>query len=255
MNIMGFREFEFDLPSALLEQLVAVFGSMETAPLNRETPSRIPEAQGVYQLFLRDQLVYIGKTDAEVGLKRRLERHARKTMHRQNLHPDDVGFRAVQILVFSAMDLETALIKRYEALGQRTAWNHSGFGANDPGRNRDNTRVRDTTYDARYPINIDRSLEVDFSRRGTAAHILTTLKETLPYVLRFAGGTRGRTAHPDLEATPVSLPNPPYTTRDLLVAITTQLPPGWQATCLPGYAILYKEHQEYMHGTILARSS
>ncbi len=71
MHIMGFRECEFDVPSALLEQRVAVCGAMDTAPLNQETTSRIPEAQGVYQLFLRDQLVYIGKTDAEAGLKGR----------------------------------------------------------------------------------------------------------------------------------------------------------------------------------------
>lgn len=78
----GYKEFEFDLPEALLARLVEVFGELRAAPLAETGVAKIPDEQGVYQLFLeagesRD-LVYIGKTDAKAGLRRRLARHARK---------------------------------------------------------------------------------------------------------------------------------------------------------------------------------
>ena len=56
----GFRSFEFDLPSALLEQLVQTFDAMEQGSLVPEVTARVPNAQGVYQLFHNQKLVYIG---------------------------------------------------------------------------------------------------------------------------------------------------------------------------------------------------
>jgi len=109
--IDGFVEFEFDLPGALLARLIAVFDQMETAPLLPEYVQDIPEAQGVYQLLLGDEVVYIGKTDAQAGLAQRLRRHAFTIRHRQNLNAADVKFKAVRVYVFTAMDLETQLIK------------------------------------------------------------------------------------------------------------------------------------------------
>jgi hypothetical protein len=109
----GFIEFEFDLPEALLTNLVRVFDSMDSADLTQENVAQIADAQGVYQLLLDGQLVYIGKTDAEAGLRKRLERHARTIQHRLNLDATRVTFKAVRVFVFTAIDLETQLIRHY----------------------------------------------------------------------------------------------------------------------------------------------
>ena len=67
----GYIEFEFDLPDALLRRLVTVFDSLVPAPLVDANVRRIPEEQGVYQLFLNKggitSLVYIGKTHVSIS--------------------------------------------------------------------------------------------------------------------------------------------------------------------------------------------
>jgi hypothetical protein len=251
-DIPGFREFEFDLPSALLDQLVTVLDGMDAAPLTVATAASIPEAQGVYQLLYRGELAYIGKTDAQAGLRLRIDRHARKIVHRQGITTADLTFKAVQILVFSAMDLETALIAHYATRHQPTPWNNSGFGANDPGRNRDHSRLKDGHFDLLYPIDIDHPID-SIPEDGTAAELLTALRSAVPYVIRWQGGG-GRKPHADLEAARVTLAPGPKTARDVVTAVVAQLPPGWQATQLPGYVILYKESTTYVHGTVIARS-
>lgn len=75
-TIRGFRSLEFDLPKALLEQIIDQFMRMESVSLAADHTSRVPDAQGVYQLFYGGKLVYVGKTDGQAGLRRRLSRHA-----------------------------------------------------------------------------------------------------------------------------------------------------------------------------------
>src|ERR1700760_4130859 len=45
----GYREFEFDLPEALLMSLTIVLDAMEPAPLSPDKIREIPDTQGVYQ--------------------------------------------------------------------------------------------------------------------------------------------------------------------------------------------------------------
>ncbi|MDG4280083.1 GIY-YIG nuclease family protein [Pseudomonas aeruginosa] len=85
-----FKDLEFDLPSALLAQLVDLFEHMTPGPLDEEAVLGVPEAQGVYQLFFNGELVYVGKTDADAGLRQRLLRHAKKIRSRRNLHQSQV---------------------------------------------------------------------------------------------------------------------------------------------------------------------
>lgn len=253
--VAGYKEFEFDLPGALFAHLVAVLEKMTTAPFSDDNVGSIPEAQGVYQLFHDGELVYIGKTDAEAGLRKRLERHHAKLRHRKGLQPGEVSFKAVRIYVFTAMDLETELIKHYGGL-RRIKWNGSGFGSNDPGRERDTTTYKDTHFDAMFPINIDRSLETVLLSGESAATVLSRLKDTLPYVFRYEGRKGSRRAHPDLEEKKVDLSNmDSFTARNLIERTVAQLPDGWQATKLPSHIILYKENKNYIHGTIIARSN
>jgi len=249
----GYREFEFDLPGALLTHLVKLLDGMEAAPLNTGGLDVVPEAQGIYQLFLDGELVYIGKTDAESGLLKRLTRHSWKIQHRQNLTPERVSFKAVRIFVFTAMDLETQLIKAYRGEAG-TAWNGSGFGANDPGRKRDHSTPG--KFDLQFPIDIDRHLDIDFTGDLSAAQVALRLKEVLPYDFRFQSrSSGGRKPHEDLEETRVTIPPEANTARAVVEKLVGQLPAGWQATALSALLILYKEREDgYPTAIVLARS-
>jgi hypothetical protein len=246
----GYREFEFNLPDALLTELVSVLDSMPSAPLLTDA-AQVPEAQGVYQLLFDGNLVYIGKTDAEAGLRGRLERHAWTVQNRQNLDPAKMTFRAVRVFVFTAMDLETQLIKHYGDV----PWNFSGFGANDPGRNRDRTEVHPEGFDAQYPIDVDKPLTLDIAMPASAADVLDALKSAVPYVFRFErAGRRKRAAHADLTGAQVNVPTKNGTVRSTIDAVFKQIPKGWQATELPARVIIYKENFNYEFGKVIARS-
>lgn len=249
----GFAEFEFDLPEALLSSLVEVLARMPAALLSPANLTVIPDAQGVYQLLLRGVPVYIGKTDAEAGLRKRLERHAKTIQHRLNLNPADVAFKAVRVFVFTAMDLEAQLIRHY-SLEAPLVWNNSGFGSNDPGRRRDQTKQKPEGYDAQYPINIDLPVAISPQAEASADIVLAHLKTALPYLVRIENGGSGRRSHPELLASSPSLPPEPRTARQIIEAVVASLPPGWQATHLGGRVILYRECVEYDFGTVICRS-
>jgi len=250
----GYREFEFDLPQALLTHLILAFDSMEVGPLTPEIVAAMPEAQGVYQLFHQGRLVYIGKTDAQAGLKQRLSRHAWTIQHRRNLDPLEVNFKAIRVFVFTAVDLETQLIRHYRANAPVT-WNSSGFGSNDPGRERDTTNAKPEGFDALFPVDLDRDISINIESPTTAFNVLAELRKSLPYTLRFESASRGsRRGHPDLESTTVSISETNSTTRAILANVFGTLPGGWQATLLPGRVIVYKERREYTFGEIIVRS-
>lgn len=250
----GFVEFEFDLPEALLSSLVEVFGAMAAAPLISENVNEVPEAQGVYQLLLADEVVYIGKTDAEAGLRKRLERHARTIQHRHNLNPNSVKFKAVRVYVFTAMDLEAQLIRHYSVTGQ-LPWNNSGFGSNDPGRERDTTNIKPEGFDSLYPIDIDRQVELLSLNNTSAADVLNALRGALPYTLRVQTAARGsRRPHPELVAAQVNISSEISTTRQIIEAVLKSIPAGWQATALAGRIIMYREATEYPFGVLIGRS-
>lgn len=152
----GFREFEFDLPSALLRRLVQVFGEMDSAALAHDVVKEIPDEQGVYLLLHKGIPVYVGKTDGEAGLRRRLNRHCTSVRHRKSLDPNEVHFKAIRIYVFTVVDLETELIREFKGAD----WNNSGFGSNDPGRERDTTKLKADGFDAKFPVDIDYPLDI-----------------------------------------------------------------------------------------------
>ncbi|ATE66059.1 GIY-YIG nuclease family protein [Rhizorhabdus dicambivorans] len=251
----GYTEFEFDLPSALLSRLIEVIDAIEPEQLNAANLIEIPEEQGVYQLFLDGRLVYVGKTDADAGLRKRLTRHARKIMHRVALDPARVGFKAVRIFVFTAMDLESDLIRHYGGV-KAIDWNGSGFGSNDPGRERDTTKVDPSNFDAVFPIDIDREMAFAIEEGEHAADVLSRLKDALPFTFRFQGaGARSRKPHPDMDAIITQGAAGPMTPRAAVAHIVSALPAAWQATALPGYIILYKEApREYPQAQVIAIS-
>lgn len=251
--LAGFRSLEFDLPKALLAQVVETFDAMEAGGLSPTATGMVPDAQGVYQLFHAGKLVYVGKTDAQAGLRQRLSRHAWTIQGRHGLDVAEMGFKAVQVLVFSAMDLETALIGHYRADRRNPAWNGSGFGSNDPGRNRDGTALRADGFDATYPINIDLPLTLAPAADNVdAVRLLDTLSTAVPFTLRYEKATAAiqtlRGSRPSTVPTPVTL-------REAMTIVCAALPPGWQATRLPGRVILYRERLDtYPGGEVICRS-
>lgn len=245
-QLRGFQQFEFALTDALISQLVSVLDKMNTAPLTTNLVSCIPNGQGIYQLFLDDQLVYIGKTDSDAGLAARLAKHESKVSGRPNLR-GKVRFKAVQVLVFSAMELETMLIRHYKGQLGSVAWQHSGFGSNDPGRERDTTKYKDDHFDIQHPIDIDEQASYFFSAGTPMKDALKGIKDQLPYTFRFAQSSETSTTKLSQDITGHSV-------RDLLEKLVVQLPTGWQATKLPGYVILYKEQYEYTYGETIGRT-
>ena len=249
----GFRSFEFDLPEALLAHLIRVFDDMESAALVVGTVQQLPEEQGVYQLLHRGVVVYVGKTDGEAGLRQRLGRHAWNIQHRRNLDVEHVSLKAIRVYVFTAIDLETKLIRLYGG-GGGLAWNKSGFGSNDPGRERDTTKLKADGFDALYPVNLDLPLNLDLHLPMTAADLFNRLRGAVPYGLRAEKRTGNpRKLHRDLDAEVRSVEGD-ITARHIVRAIVGALPPGWQATLLPGRVILYREQRTYSAGTVIASS-
>lgn len=232
-------------------QLITVLNEMEQGELSLHVTSRIPNAQGVYQLFHKGSLVYIGKTDAQAGLRQRLSRHAWTIQSRHNLNVAEMSFRAVEVLVFSAFDLETALIAHYREKTQTPAWNGSGFGANDPGRQRDRTALRQDGFDANYPINIDLELGELVLEGLTGEQVLARVSGFVPYTLRHERTTEAMMELRSMKLARSSLP----TVRAVIGEVCRSLEPGWQATKLPGRVILYRENiEDYPGGEIIARS-
>lgn len=248
--IRGYKEFEFDLPGALLNNLVTIFDAMERQQLTKETVALIPEEQGVYQLFLDEALVYIGKTDAEAGLNKRLTRHSRKILDRKGLDPARVSFKAVRIFVFTAVDLESDLIRHYGGV-KAVAWNNSGFGSNDPGRERDTTKNKEENFDFRYPADIDRPLKVTIEDPMRLPDYLAALKQDIPYTIRVARKGNSRKLNEELENLIIDPLKSPFTARQAIEHIGKFLSPEWQATKLLGYIIIYKEEKNYPQAEVL----
>lgn len=255
-RVLGYNEFEMDVESVLREQLPTFFGSIDPAPLSPDNLENIPQgAKGAYVLFHRQVPVYAGKTDARHGFRNRLGRHWYTLQHRQGLHIDDIGFKAVRVMVFSNFDVESILIdelRRQDAA--YLAWNDSGFGSNDPGRNRE--RQEPAEFDELFPIDIDKGLDVIPQGTQGLLPLLVAVKDALPYLLRYETDAKGRKkngtityahykiGHADQRAATVTIPPPPITMRHFLAIVMAALP-GWQATVFPDRIILYRESAHY----------
>ncbi len=228
---------------------------MESAQLSNEDVKALPDGQGVYQLLWKNQIVYIGKTDSEAGLQKRLGRHAWTIQHRQHLHVDDVSFKAIRVFVFTAMDLETQLIAHYKGAATVT-WNNSGFGSNDPGRNRDFTRAKAGSFDVLYPLDLDVPFTSTLKGPIALHAALRLLRDSVPYIIRVEGNPQNkRELHPDFNGRSLDSIPSQTSARELIRSIVAVLPSGWQATALAGRLILYHEHRDdYPENKVIARS-
>jgi hypothetical protein len=129
--------FEFDLDRGIRTQVVK---KLETSPLLPLVKDVASKESGVYVLYFKGALVYIGKatkgmTQSKRTLRARLNEHVSKINGRQNITLDDMKCRyltfASEWWVFAA---EFALMKHY-----KPEWNDSGFGSKTPGAGRPGT--------------------------------------------------------------------------------------------------------------------
>lgn len=108
----GFGTFELNLSRSLAQQLGPFFDSLNTAALTTQNLEGIGDGvEGVYALYIGDELSYVGKSDARKGLKSRLRRHRRKLSNRKDISVDSVQFKAAQIFSFAALDVEALLLR------------------------------------------------------------------------------------------------------------------------------------------------
>ncbi len=245
------REFDFQLARAILEQLVESFESLDVGQLSVENLRAVAHRQGIYQLFLNGVLVYIGKADMD--LSDRLTRHMYTLSGRCGIDIGDCGFKGLYVHHnWAAAAHEDALIKFFQ---DQCEWNNSGFGSNDPGRERESTKYKPTHFDSRFPINLDWATPLP-GGEYQIDDLLQKLKEASPYTFRFElDGRKRGVPHPELAGAAVVLPAAQLSVRAVLDIVRAALPAGWQATQLPGRVILYKEAREYTHGNLLWRSA
>ena len=249
----GYAEFELDLIAALQERLPPEFAKLTGLPLTDKSLEGIPaDAQGVYMLLDRGTPTYIGKTDASHGFQDRLHRHYLSLSARKNVDLGTISFKAVRVMVFTVVNVESMLIKTF--IGDNPlAWQYSGFGSNDPGHHRE--KQEPSEFDVNHPINIDLPHGLVPAGPIGALSLLRTLKECLPFDFRYetdrtaAGKPKRYTiGHADHRATDFVIPRSNMTLRELLAEVVVQqLPTGWVATVFPGRVILYKEDDAYVY--------
>jgi Eco29kI-like restriction endonuclease len=142
------HHFDFDLDRGIRLQVVEKLESSPLLPLTRSTG---PQESGIYALYHKGRLVYIGKatkgmTKSRRTLRSRLNEHLVKIAGRQNISVSEMECRYLTFdsewWVFAA---EFALMVHYEP-----EWNGSGFGSKTPGVGRPGTH-RVSTWNELYP--------------------------------------------------------------------------------------------------------
>lgn len=131
------HHFDFDLDEGIRTQVIEKLESSPLLPLARGVG---PRESGVYALYFRGDLVYVGKASKETTksgrtLRARLSEHVGKILGRRNIALEDMRARYLTFSsewwVFAA---EYALVAHYAP-----TWNYSGFGSKTPGVGRPGT--------------------------------------------------------------------------------------------------------------------
>jgi Eco29kI restriction endonuclease len=142
------HKFEFDLDKGIRLQAVDKLSESPALVLAKDLG---PQTSGVYALYHKKKLVYIGKaskgtTKSKRTLRARLNEHVAKIEGRRNIALTELSFRYLTFnsewWVFAA---EFALINHFEP-----EWNASGFGSKVPGKGRPGTD-RVSRWDDQFP--------------------------------------------------------------------------------------------------------
>lgn len=141
--------FDFDLDRGIRDQVVKKLESSPKVQLGKNVG---PPESGIYALYFKDRLVYVGKatkefTKSKRTLRARLNEHVAKIAGRANITLSDMRCRYLifksEWWVFAA---EIALMTHYTP-----EWNFSGFGSKVPGRGRPGTE-RVSRWNEQFPL-------------------------------------------------------------------------------------------------------
>jgi hypothetical protein len=225
------EEFVLSITQALGDQIDKTLATLTPATLDLQHIAQLKPKPGVYQIFIDESLVYVGKADK--SLPSRLTKHYHKIRGRQGIRIEDATFVCLYVQSdFVAVAPERLLISRHRADGQ-AAWNSNGFGANDPGQQRDNTRIKSEHFDSHYPINLDLELTNAPTTPLPLPEYADWLRGALPYTFRIAS------EHAKLSSVQVPVPSQPLTASSALEALASALTAPWQIVALRGYVIAY----------------
>jgi hypothetical protein len=140
--------FDFDLDRGIRDQVVK---KLEASPKLHLSKNVGPSESGIYALYYKDRLVYVGKatkefTKSKRTLRARLNEHVAKIVGRRNITLSDMR---CQYLIFKSewwvFAAEIALMTHYTP-----EWNFSGFGSKVPGRGRPGTE-RVSRWNEQFP--------------------------------------------------------------------------------------------------------
>jgi hypothetical protein len=241
-----FDVFDFDLPGAVTEHLERRLNAMPSSVLTENALNELSKfqrqqkiGQGVYELLIRNEVVYVGKAD---DVRQRLTQHFRKLRGRQKINLEGIRYKCLLLpRSWSASANEKLLVAHYKAKGE-CKWNGAGFGPKDVGQKRDDTEPN--WFDREYPINADYACPA-VPDKVTLAGLLTMLKAELPFTLRYQIDS-------SQSALQIELKRVPRTARALIGKAVQALGPEWQATIFASHITLYKRRQAYRHGEIIA---
>ena len=228
--------FALSITDALRSQLNSALDQLERVPLTEANLAHLERRGGVYQLFLDDELVYVGKSKSD--LPGRLAKHMAKLRGREGDLVGRVTFRCVYVVEdLDSVAPEKMLIAQYRE-EQRALWNTNGFGNRDPGKKRDTSRVKAQHFDWQFPADLD--VEVRIARPEhlrTLASVMKGVKDDLPYTFRYAkSGGAAVEIGLAVDAVPDS-----QSAREWMFWIAERLPATWAIVALPGYLIAYPD--------------
>jgi hypothetical protein len=235
------RDFKLNISKALTDQLHDALHELEPVALTPNNIAAAPAHPGVYQLYLADDLVYVGS--ASNSLRSRLGQHHRKISGRQNIDAADVTFTCLTVDEdLTVLAPEDRLIKLFQDEGS-CAWNGNGFGIHDPGKRRDTTDLDADHFDRLYPIRLDWPCEGIGTGRYGAKDLLARVKKVLPYTYRYV------LDHSDWTVA-IEVPDDDMPAIDLFKLIAATFP-AYQVTALQGYVIMYPESQNYPDSEVI----
>ena len=244
---LGCGLFEFDISTPLFEQMRLDFERLSPVTLNEAQLASVHENPGVYSLHYAGKLVYIGKADGDA--RTRLRKHRKQLLGRVGISPEDVTFRCLHFsFTWDPFKPESHMIKHYSPI-----WNSKGFGPNDPGRQRDTTKLADTHWHVRFPLNPEYPCSGVPSGQYDVLELLREVCRQSPFWIRFQGNREPRAGDDQFAyeaaqrdfgtATAVFVPEDHMTVKALLLLAIQALPnpDQWQLSQLPSHLLLYRE--------------
>lgn len=223
--------FGVDVIRAIREQLRETLLHMDTNPLELAQEAEVPDSAGIYELFHNGRSVFVGR--AERSLRSRLHQAQRKLSGRQHISVQEMAYRFVPMDA-SLIDIapERMIIQSVDH-----PWNQNGFGASDPGRQRDKTSLASKHFDLQYPIDLDWVIPHEIAEKSLP-QFLRAIRDAVPYLFRYGKDC------PDgmVENLRIAGQTP---AREVFASLTEGPLPGWQITAKPGYVIAYEERCDY----------